>query len=64
MRNKSGLFWTFLFLLFISIIAMAEAKPDHTSSSDSAVQIVYVERPENEEAEAFHIRTLASVLGR
>jgi hypothetical protein len=51
-------------LLFISIIAMAEAKPDHTSSSDSAVQIVYVERPENEEAEAFHIRTLASVLGR
>merc|ERR1712183_26642 len=36
---------------------------DHTSSSDSAVQIVYVERPENEEAEAFHIRTLASVLG-
>ncbi|KAK1257967.1 hypothetical protein QJS04_geneDACA024113 [Acorus gramineus] len=31
--------------------------------SAAAVQIVYVEKPEGEEPEAYHIRTLASVLG-
>ena len=30
----------------------------------AAVHIVYVDRPEGEEPEAFHIRTLASVVGR
>lgn len=35
------------------------------SSFDSpAVHIVYTERPHNEEPEAYHIRTLVSVLGR
>ncbi|GLT68223.1 hypothetical protein SLA2020_404750 [Shorea laevis] len=53
-------------LLFISL-AMAEsapiAKPLDSSSSPATVQIVYTERPQNEEPEAFHIRTLTAVLG-
>uniref|UniRef100_A0A7N2KVT2 Inhibitor I9 domain-containing protein n=1 Tax=Quercus lobata TaxID=97700 RepID=A0A7N2KVT2_QUELO len=44
-----------------------EKKPDQSSSSssesESAVHIVYVERPQDMEPEAFHIQTLASVLG-
>ncbi|CAL5387680.1 unnamed protein product [Camellia sinensis] len=31
--------------------------------SDSAVHIIYTERPQNEDPETYHIRTLASVLG-
>ncbi|KAL0560591.1 hypothetical protein IC582_001000 [Cucumis melo] len=34
------------------------------SGQSTAVHIVYTERPHNEEPEAYHIRTLASVLGR
>ncbi|PKU72708.1 hypothetical protein MA16_Dca007428 [Dendrobium catenatum] len=33
------------------------------SGEDAAVHIVYVDRPGEEEPEAFHIRTLASVVG-
>jgi hypothetical protein len=44
---------------------MAESVPSTADSSSSAsVQIVYTERPQDEEPEAYHIRTLASVLGR
>ena len=58
-----------LLLLLIPITTMAERvpekKPDQSSSeSESAVHIVYVERPQDMEPEAFHIQTLASVLGR
>ena len=61
-----------LLLLLISITTMAERvpekKPDQSSSSssesESTVHIVYVERPQDMEPEAFHIQTLASVLGR
>ncbi|OMP10832.1 Proteinase inhibitor I9 [Corchorus olitorius] len=48
---------------------MAESRDSTKSSSSSssgsaaAVQIVYTERPQDEEPEAYHIRTLASVLG-
>ncbi|KAF3445398.1 hypothetical protein FNV43_RR10574 [Rhamnella rubrinervis] len=46
---------------------MAEStpKPEGSPSTDeSAVHIVYTEKPSiNEEPEAFHIRTLASVVG-
>lgn len=59
-----------LLLLLIPITTMAERvpekKPDQSSSSsesESAVHIVYVERPQDMEPEAFHIQTLASVLG-
>ena len=64
---------TSLLLLLISITTMAERvpekKPDQSSSSsssesESTVHIVYVERPQDMEPEAFHIQTLASVLGR
>ncbi|XP_034924618.1 subtilisin-like protease SBT3.6 isoform X2 [Populus alba] len=43
---------------------MAESVPSTADSSSTAsVQIVYTERPQEEEPEAYHIRTLASVLG-
>ncbi|KAL2231209.1 UNVERIFIED_CONTAM: Subtilisin-like protease SBT3.1 [Sesamum indicum] len=34
-----------------------------SSSSDAQVHIVYVEKPEAQDPEAFHIQTLTSVLG-
>ncbi|CAI9764080.1 unnamed protein product [Fraxinus pennsylvanica] len=34
-----------------------------SSSSEAKVHIVYTERPEGEEPEAYHIKTLTSVLG-
>ncbi|KAK9906234.1 hypothetical protein M0R45_031197 [Rubus argutus] len=53
--------------LIFAIIDMADSAPNSNSGSSSpksAVQIVYTERPQqNEEPEAYHIRTLASVLG-
>lgn len=66
-------FLSLTLLLLIPITTMAERvpekKPDQSSSSsssesESAVHIVYVERPQDMEPEAFHIQTLASVLGR
>ncbi|XP_050269163.1 subtilisin-like protease SBT3.3 [Quercus robur] len=64
-------FLSLTLLLLIPITTMAERvpekKPDQSSSSssesESAVHIVYVERPQDMEPEAFHIQTLASVLG-
>lgn len=57
-----------LVLLVFAIIDMADSAPNSSSGSSSpksAVHIVYTERPQqNEEPEAYHIRTLASVLGR
>ncbi|KAJ6694652.1 hypothetical protein OIU74_013888 [Salix koriyanagi] len=44
---------------------MAKSVPSMADSSAAAsVQIVYTKRPQHEEPEAYHIRTLASVLGR
>ncbi|KAF2290991.1 hypothetical protein GH714_017953 [Hevea brasiliensis] len=43
---------------------MAEsAPPAAVDSSNAAVHIVYTERPQDEEPEAYHIRTLSTVLG-
>ncbi|KAG4111815.1 hypothetical protein ERO13_D13G125300v2 [Gossypium hirsutum] len=62
-------------ILFCSIIAlccliqMAESTEATKSSSaaaagtDAAVHIVYTERPQYEQPEAYHIRTLSNVLG-
>ncbi|OAY23711.1 subtilisin-like protease SBT3.17 [Manihot esculenta] len=51
-------------LLAILLIRMAESvTPPAVDSSKAAVHIVYTERPQDEEPEAYHIRTLASVLG-
>ncbi|THU59656.1 hypothetical protein C4D60_Mb07t04360 [Musa balbisiana] len=51
----------------VSILSpMAEAATklqEATQEEEAAVNIVYVAKPEGEEPEAFHIRTLAAVLG-
>ncbi|XP_058218705.1 subtilisin-like protease SBT3.3 isoform X2 [Rhododendron vialii] len=44
--------------------AMADdSLPQPSSESEASVHIIYTEKPENEEPESFHLRTLASVLG-
>ncbi|KAB1212088.1 Xylem serine proteinase 1 [Morella rubra] len=66
MRSFSSSFSTLpllLSLLLISIAMAESAKPAGSSSSAASVQIVYTERPQDEEPEAFHIRTLTTVLG-
>ncbi|CAL9020899.1 hypothetical protein PRUPE_8G057500 [Prunus persica] len=68
MVNKApsaSLFSSILLLILAFLFAMADSAPKSVaSSSESAVHIVYTERPlENEEPEAYHIRTLASILG-
>ncbi|KAK7279010.1 hypothetical protein RJT34_24051 [Clitoria ternatea] len=58
-----------LVIVFFALICItmsdSNAKPldQHATSSDPAVHIIYTERPQNEEPEAYHIRTLSSVLG-
>ncbi|KAB5529943.1 hypothetical protein DKX38_020024 [Salix brachista] len=58
-----------LLIVVIFVIKMAESVPSTTDSvpstadSSKSVQIVYTERPQDEEPEAYHIRTLTSVLG-
>lgn len=63
----------FVFFLLVSVLmaeeptkipGQAAGEVPEEEAGDAAVQIVYVDRPETEEAEAFHIRTLASVVGR
>ena len=65
----------FLFVSFFTIsISSAMAETDETSSTVSiassaassrpAVHIVYTESPRDEDPKDFHIRTLASALGR
>ncbi|KAG6751105.1 hypothetical protein POTOM_045623 [Populus tomentosa] len=51
-----------LLVVVIFVIKMAESVPS-TADSSKSVQIVYTEKPQDEEPEAYHIRTLASVLG-
>ncbi|KZV57061.1 hypothetical protein F511_05935 [Dorcoceras hygrometricum] len=46
-----------LFLFLISTMA------SDSSSSEAKVHIVYTERPEGQEPEEYHIKTLSSVLG-
>ncbi|KAJ8760398.1 hypothetical protein K2173_015065 [Erythroxylum novogranatense] len=54
-----------IFLATIVLVDMADTTPTTATTADSAaVHIVYMERPEGEEEpEAYHIRTLTSVLG-
>jgi hypothetical protein len=56
-------------LLFLAATAAMASEPEQSApagaeAQDAAVHIVYVDRPEGAEAEEFHIRTLAHVLGR
>ncbi|KAM7510914.1 hypothetical protein LguiB_009789 [Lonicera macranthoides] len=57
----------FLILYLCSILSSSMADPNpipQSSESDATVHIIYTERPaETEEPEAYHIRTLASVVG-
>ncbi|CAA2988289.1 subtilisin-like protease SBT3.15 [Olea europaea var. sylvestris] len=58
--QKIHFFLSTIFLLFLtSRIAMAA----DSSSSEAKVHIVYTERPEGQEPEAYHIKTLSSILG-
>ncbi|CAM0955374.1 unnamed protein product [Alopecurus aequalis] len=65
LRNPS-----LLILLFLTAAAapLAEigmaAEPEQTPvAQEAAVHIVYVDRPEGADAEEFHLRTLAPILG-
>lgn len=59
-----------LILLFLAATTAAAAamaaEPEQSTpaAQDAAVHIVYVDRPEDADAEEFHLRTLAPVLGR
>ncbi|XWS15399.1 hypothetical protein CRYUN_Cryun35bG0094000 [Craigia yunnanensis] len=60
---ESKIFLIFCLIIgFCCLIEMAESG-DSSKSSSSAVHIVYTEKPLDEQPEAYHIRTLASVLG-
>ncbi|XP_051149765.1 subtilisin-like protease SBT3.15 [Andrographis paniculata] len=55
---------TLTLLLLLPIIPSMAAPPSSgSSSSEPKVHIIYTERPEGVEPEAYHIRTLTSVLG-
>ncbi|KAL5711339.1 hypothetical protein ACHQM5_021804 [Ranunculus cassubicifolius] len=62
--NKAPLI---IFIVSIFLIAITTtttmAAESGTGSKDAAVHIIYCEKPEGEEPEAYHIRTLTSVLG-
>lgn len=52
-------------LLPLITIAMSDSiDSDSSSSSAPAVHIIYTEKPQEEEPEAYHIRTLTAVFGR
>ncbi|KAI3689043.1 hypothetical protein L2E82_46991 [Cichorium intybus] len=54
-----------LSLIFIISISSSMAETDSSVSAplEAAVHIVYTERPQHEELEIYHLRTLSSVLG-
>ena len=52
-------FILFTWILFVASISSAMAE----ASEKKSVHIVYMDRPEGEEPEAFHIKTLASAVG-
>ncbi|XP_022976948.1 subtilisin-like protease SBT3.10 isoform X2 [Cucurbita maxima] len=60
----------FIFSIYLNLFLSSAVMSDQSASipvvsnfASPAVHIVYTERPHNEEPEAYHIRTLASVLG-
>ena len=65
--NKTPSIRVTVIVLFVLVsVSMADepTKAPGQPAGDATVHIVYVDRPESEEAEAFHIRTLAPVVGR
>ena len=64
MQRRIFLIFSCLIIGLCCLIEMAESGDSTKSSpSSSAVHIVYTEKPQDEQPEAYHIRTLASVLG-
>ncbi|PNX56179.1 subtilisin-like protease-like protein, partial [Trifolium pratense] len=55
----------FIVIFALIIIAMADSAPKSIASDSSApaVHIIYTEKPQEEEPETYHIRTLTAVLG-
>ncbi|KAG9443971.1 hypothetical protein H6P81_015311 [Aristolochia fimbriata] len=62
MTKRVLVFLTLLSVLSIARMAEAEGK-GNGNANDRSVHIVYTERPEGEEPEAYHVRTLTTVLG-
>uniref|UniRef100_A0AB38Z7G7 Xylem serine proteinase n=1 Tax=Paeonia suffruticosa TaxID=45171 RepID=A0AB38Z7G7_PAESU len=66
MQNRAGIvipksISVFLFIFSLSVlISLTMASGD---SSAASVHIVYTEKPQNEEPESFHLRTLAAAVG-
>ncbi|KAI5668225.1 hypothetical protein M9H77_18078 [Catharanthus roseus] len=52
-----------LIFLFLSSISMADSKTPSASSPEAKVHIIYTEKPNDQEPEEYHIKTLSSVLG-
>ncbi|KAL7128450.1 hypothetical protein ABFS83_14G318000 [Erythranthe nasuta] len=64
--QKSNYFPTIVLsqiLLLLLFLIPSMATVDSSSSSEAKVHIVYTEKPEGQEPEDYHIRTLTSVLG-
>lgn len=53
-----------IFFIFLFVAATAKSMGDSQPSTETKVYIVYTENPEDQEPEEYHIKTLASVLGR
>ncbi|KAM3233116.1 hypothetical protein T459_17189 [Capsicum annuum] len=51
------------FLLFAAIITITMADSSQAPSGEAKVHIVYTEKPEDQEPEEYHIKTLTSLLG-
>ncbi|MED6113885.1 hypothetical protein PIB30_074988 [Stylosanthes scabra] len=58
-----SIFLLFFALLLLNSIAMSDSADSRSSAPEASVQIVYTEKPQDEEPEAYHIRTLSAVLG-
>ncbi|XP_038996545.1 subtilisin-like protease SBT3.17 [Hibiscus syriacus] len=63
MNRKISLVLLFLIIALCCLIEMAESADVTKSSLSAAVHIIYTEKPQDEQPEAYHLRTLASVLG-
>ncbi|KAE8733472.1 Pectinesterase [Hibiscus syriacus] len=78
MNRKISLVLLFLIIALCCLIEMAESadvtksslsssspkpKPKPEVGAGAAVHIIYTEKPQDEQPEAYHLRTLASVLG-
>jgi hypothetical protein len=67
LRQLSNPLLILLFLTAAAAAAAMAAEPEKQAApaaQETAVHIVYVDRPEDADPEEFHLRTLTPVLGR